>query len=130
MNHTKLKTETHHYDNVANNSLHESRIDKKTHEHHHQHIHQTVHNSHGHHDHHSHMVADFRQGFWFALALTVPVLVLSPMIQQFLGVGDVLRFSNDIYVLLLFASMIFIYGGYPFLKGMLNELRAKSPGMR
>jgi len=75
------------------------------------------------------MVADFRKRFWISLIATVPVLVLSPMIQHFLGLEGRLRFAGDIYVLLILSSFIFFYGGYPFLKGFVDELKAVRPGM-
>jgi len=84
---------------------------------------------HGHHDHHAHMVADFRKRFWISLVLTIPILLLSPMIQQFLGLGEALRFSGDAFVVFLFSSIVFFYGGYPFLKGIYDELKIGKPGM-
>lgn len=84
---------------------------------------------HGHRDHHAHMVADFRKRFWISLAMTVPVLVLSPMIQAFLNLGETIRFSGDLYVLFVLSSIIFFYGGWPFLKGLFDELGKKQPGM-
>ena len=53
------------------------------------------------HDGHDHeaMIADFRRRFWVSLALTVPILLLSPMIQRFLGVDRALAFPGDVYVL-------------------------------
>ncbi|MBU1740311.1 MAG: heavy metal translocating P-type ATPase, partial [Proteobacteria bacterium] len=83
----------------------------------------------GHHDHHAHMVADFKRRFFVCLALTVPVVLLSPMLRSFFGLEEALRFKGDIYVLFAFASAIYFYGGWPFLKGMLDELRKASPGM-
>ena len=80
-------------------------------------------------DHHDHMVADFRRRFWVSLALTIPVLALSPMIQGFLGLGQALRFGGDLYVLFALSSAIFFYGGYPFLKGLIDELKEAQPGM-
>ncbi len=85
--------------------------------------------SHKHHNHHQHMVADFRKRFWISLLLTIPILLLSPMIQTYLGFGDRLRFSGDLLVSFLLASIIYFYGGWPFLKGLIGELRKKSPGM-
>jgi len=96
---------------------------------HEHHDHQNKHNSGGHHDHHAHMVEDFKKRFWISLALTVPVLLLSPLIQMFLGLGDVIHFPGDKYILFLLSSIVFFYGGYPFLKGMIDELKAKNPGM-
>jgi len=79
--------------------------------------------------HHAHMVADFRRRFWISLIITIPVLALSPMIQRFLGLGESLRFSGDLYVLFALSSAIFFYGGYPFLKGLFDELKVAQPGM-
>ena len=84
---------------------------------------------HGHHDHHAHMVADFRKRFWISSAITVPVLVLSPMIQRFLGLAEAIRFTGDLYILFALSSLIFFYGGYPFLKGIFDELKSAQPGM-
>jgi Cu2+-exporting ATPase len=84
---------------------------------------------HGHAGHHAHMVADFRKRFWISFLLTLPILILSPMIQQFLGLGEAIRFTGDLYVLFGLSSVIFFYGGYPFLKGLLDELKSKQPGM-
>jgi len=81
------------------------------------------------HDHHAHMVADFRRRFWVSLALTVPILLLSPLIQELLGIEDIISFPGDAYVLWGFSSAVFFYGGLPFLKGIWSELKSKSPGM-
>ena len=80
-------------------------------------------------DHHTHMVADFRRRFWVSLVLTIPVLAISPMIHRFLGLGQAFRFSGDLYVIFVFSSAIFFYGGYPFLKGLIGELKDVQPGM-
>ena len=79
------------------------------------------------HDHHAMMIDDFRKRFWISLILTVPVLLLSEMIQHWLGFE--IKFPGDKYVLLILSSFIFFYGGWPFLKGIVEELKAKSPGM-
>ncbi len=79
--------------------------------------------------HHAHMVADFRRRFWISLAVTLPILLLSPMIQRSLGLEETLRFPGDIYLLFGLSSFVFFYGGYPFLKGLFDELRQARPGM-
>ncbi|WP_462331412.1 copper-translocating P-type ATPase [Thiohalocapsa halophila] len=79
--------------------------------------------------HHRAMIADFRRRFWVSLALTVPILLLSPLIQAFLGVTDILAFPGDDYVLLALATAVFLYGGWPFLTGLVSELRDGAPGM-
>lgn len=84
---------------------------------------------HDHSGHHEHMVADFKKRFWISLIITVPVLILSPMIQQFLGLGTTIRFTGDLYLLFVLSSIIFFYGGQPFLKGLFAEFKNKQPGM-
>ncbi len=84
--------------------------------------------AHGGHD-HGDMVADFRRRFWISLALTIPVLATSEMVQHFLGLRNVLAFPGDRYVEFVFASAIYFYGGWPFLTGLIAELRNRLPGM-
>jgi P-type Cu2+ transporter len=82
-----------------------------------------------HHTHHAHMVADFRRRFWVSLVLTAPVLALTPMIQQWLGLREMLHFPGESFVAFGLATVIFFYGGAPFLKGFFDELRKRQPGM-
>jgi Cu2+-exporting ATPase len=89
-------------------------------------------NHEGHEDHQSHhaeMVKDFRRRFWISTAATVPVVVLSPMIQGLLGLGETLSFPGDAWVQWAISTVIFLYGGWPFLKGLWDELSEKNPGM-
>ncbi|OGI01516.1 MAG: copper-translocating P-type ATPase [Candidatus Margulisbacteria bacterium GWF2_38_17] len=81
------------------------------------------------HSHHAMMIADFKRRFWISLVITIPILILSPVIQQFLGVGASLRFTGDMYLLFIFSSIVYFYGGYPFLKGLIDEIKIKQPGM-
>ncbi len=87
------------------------------------------HHNHGGHGGHMHMVEDFKKRFWISLLLTLPVLLLSPMIQEFLHLKQALSFKGDIYVLFGLSTLIFFYGGWPFLKGLYTELLHHSPGM-
>jgi Cu2+-exporting ATPase len=75
------------------------------------------------------MAADFERRFWVSLVLTLPILALSPALQSWLGLGDRLRFSGDIYILFMLATAVFVYGGYPFFKGFINEIKSRTPGM-
>jgi Cu2+-exporting ATPase len=77
--------------------------------------------------HHKMMIEDYKKRFIFSLIFTIPVLVLSPLIQSFFGVT--LVFFGSMYVLLTLASLIFFYGGWPFLKGIFIEVKNKSLGM-
>ena len=87
------------------------------------------HKGHDHHAHHAQMVADFRRRFWVSLGLTVPILLLSPLIQRSLGLPKALAFPGAPYLQLALASAVYFYGGWPFLKGLWEELRKKQPGM-
>jgi Cu2+-exporting ATPase len=82
-----------------------------------------------HQHHHQAMIADFRRRFWLSLALTVPILLLSPLIQGFVGLTGTLAFPGDDYVLLALSTAVFLYGGWPFLTGLVSELRDGAPGM-
>ncbi|WP_100012893.1 heavy metal translocating P-type ATPase [Lentibacillus sediminis] len=84
------------------------------------------HGSHGHHD-HGDMVKDFKKRFYISLILTIPILALSPMIQMFLGVDW--RFTGDMYILFALSTVVFFYGGWPFITGAISELKDKNPGM-
>ncbi|QGQ24773.1 cadmium-translocating P-type ATPase [Gimesia benthica] len=84
---------------------------------------------HNHQDHHAQMAADFRNRFWISLALTLPILLLSPLLQKLVGLRESIHFPGDLYVLFGFASAVFWYGGWPFLKGMYKELKSLQPGM-
>ena len=75
------------------------------------------------------MVEDFRRRFFVSLAATLPILALSPMIQQWLGVGGALGFAGDTVVLLGLSTFVYSYGGWPFLAGLVDELRGRTPGM-
>jgi Cu2+-exporting ATPase len=87
------------------------------------------HIGHNHSEHHGHMIEDFKKRFWISLVITIPILLLSPLVLQFLGLKDAFRFSGDIYVLFVLSTFTFFYGGWPFLKGLFDELKKKQPGM-
>jgi len=77
-----------------------------------------------HEGHHTH---DFLKRFWVSLIITIPILALSHMIQEWFGFD--LNFTGDKYVLFALGTLIYLYGGMPFLKGMVGEIRAKAIGM-
>lgn len=80
------------------------------------------------HDKHAgHHTGDFLKRFWICLALTVPILLLSHMIQVWLGFK--LRFAGDSYGLLAMSTIVYFYGGWPFLRGMVREIRDQAIGM-
>ena len=79
------------------------------------------------HNHHSMMIADFKKRFYVVLILTIPIILLSSMIQQFMGVDW--QFIGSQYILFALSSVVYFYGGWPFLKGWVNEVKDKNPGM-
>ena len=100
------------------------------HEHHESHEnndHGGDHDGHSHHEHHKQMVQDFKWRFWWVLGLTIPIMALSPMIQDFLGVDW--RFTSDKWILAALSSVVYFFGGWPFLTGLVDELKKKQPGM-
>jgi Cu2+-exporting ATPase len=115
MNHETQDAHNHHHEEIH----HHHHEDSQKH---------TEHQNHdNHHDHHAMMVKDFKRRFLISLVLLVPILALSPMIQEFFDLN--LRFSGDLYILLTLSTLLFIYGGLPFFKGTFEEMKQKAPAM-
>ncbi len=83
--------------------------------------------SHNHEGHHEQMAEDFRQRFFVSVFISLPVLILSSTIQSWFGFR--IDFSGRSYVILGLALILFFYGGWPFLTGLVEELKKKQPGM-
>jgi Cu2+-exporting ATPase len=83
--------------------------------------------SQGGHAHHAGMIDDFKRRFYVVLVLTIPIMALSPMIQHWLNFDW--TFAGSGYVLLALSSIVYFYGGSPFLKGLLSEVQSRSLGM-
>jgi P-type Cu2+ transporter len=82
----------------------------------------------GHDEHAGHSVAMFRDRFWLSVLLTIPVLVWSEMVQEWLGyTAPTLPLSGRIPAIL--GTIVFVYGGLPFLRGGIRELLDRQPGM-
>lgn len=79
------------------------------------------------HDHHKMMIADFRKRFWVTLVLTIPILFFSPMIQEFFGYEFLL--PGNPYILFALSTIVYFFGGWPFLKGFWSEVKKGAPGM-
>jgi P-type Cu2+ transporter len=77
---------------------------------------------------HGDHAAQFRDRFWLSLALTVPVVVYSEMVQAWLGFTPP-QFPGSQWVAPVLGTVVFLYGGRPFLEGGLAELRSRQPGM-
>ena len=80
-----------------------------------------------HHDHHKMMIDDFKRRFYVTLVITIPVMLLSPMIQQWFHFE--IQFKGATYLLFALSTIIFFYGGMPFLKGLITEIKQRALGM-
>lgn len=78
---------------------------------------------------HSGMIADLKRRFIICLIVTIPILFLSPFIQETFRIAGYVKFPGDTYVLFILASFVYFYGGYPFFKGFFNQIKARTPGM-
>ena len=88
-----------------------------------------AHTGHAGHDKHAgHSVTMFRDKFWVSLALMIPVVIYSSMIQHWLGFTPP-AFPGSAYVPLVLGTVIFFYGGLVFIRGAVAEVRAREPGM-
>ncbi|MCK1998341.1 copper-translocating P-type ATPase [Psychrobacillus psychrodurans] len=81
----------------------------------------------GHSTHHGHMVGDFKKRFWVSLILAIPISYLSMMIQMLFGYE--VNFTGDTLLLFLLSTIVFLFGGKPFLLGAWSELKDRAPGM-
>ncbi|WP_210143499.1 heavy metal translocating P-type ATPase [Staphylococcus sp. GDY8P94P] len=110
---------------MTNSNHHESR-DYHDHgmreEHHTQH-----HEGHDMHDHHGHHHGNFKRKFFISLLFAIPIVILSPM----MGIKLPFQFSfnGSDWIVLVLATVLFFYGGKPFLTGAKDELLSKKPGM-
>lgn len=101
---------------------------------HNEHMHQTEHAPDNHQGHSGHGVDHsgheqmFRNRFWVSLVLTIPVLLFSPMIQEWFGFA-MPEFTGSSLIGPAFAIAIFAYGGVPFLQMAVPEVQNRKPGM-
>jgi P-type Cu2+ transporter len=117
--HEKHDEKYHQHKNHEGHGDHEEGQDHESHGDDHQ--------GHDHKDHHKHMAEDFRQRFFISIFISIPVLLFSSTIQRWFGFE--LDFTGRSYVVFALASILFFYGGWPFLTGLVGELRKKQPGM-
>ncbi len=83
--------------------------------------------NHDHNAHHRMMIRDFRKRFFISLVISIPIIILSPMIQGILKFS--FSFTGSSYVLFALSTGIYFYGGWPFLSGFTGELKKRQPGM-
>lgn len=97
----------------------------------HMHHAQMSHAGHGGHAGHDHaaMVSDFKKRFFISLLVSIPVILLSPMLQDIFGLSEKLHFTGHLQLLFALSTLVYFYGGWPFLKGLWQEISGKNPGM-
>ena len=93
-----------------------------------EHMEHDAHQEHGAHVDHSGHEQMFRQKFWVSLLLSIPVLIFSPSIQSWLGYS-LPDFPGSSWITPIFAVIVFIYGGIPFLQMAVPEIKNRQPGM-
>lgn len=107
--------------------MREHDMNQEAHEHHEKH-----HGHHGHHHHesdsgHSHHHGNFKKKFFVSLIFAVPIILMAPM----MGIDLPLQFTfqGSDWIVLILATILYFYGGQPFLSGAKDELKDKKPGM-
>ncbi|HDI7646357.1 TPA: copper-translocating P-type ATPase CopB, partial [Staphylococcus aureus] len=103
---------------MSNNKKHQN------HEHHSHQEHEN-HTSHGNHEHHHH--GNFKSKFFISLIFAIPIIILSPMMGVKLPFQ--ISFTGSDWIVLILATILFFYGGKPFLSGAKDEISTKKPGM-
>ncbi len=99
----------------------------QNHMNHSNHMHHDNHESHNHHSGHAHHHGNFKVKFFVSLIFAIPIILLSPM----MGVNLPFQFTfpGSEWVVLILSTILFFYGGKPFLSGGKNEIAEKKPGM-
>ncbi|WP_210619419.1 heavy metal translocating P-type ATPase [Mammaliicoccus lentus] len=95
--------------------------------------HENEHHSHqGHEDHdshsdHAHHHGNFKSKFFISLIFAIPIIILSPMMGVKLPFQ--VSFTGSDWIVLILATILFFYGGKPFITGAKDEILSKKPGM-
>ncbi|WP_438829999.1 heavy metal translocating P-type ATPase [Staphylococcus cohnii] len=118
-NHTSHGNHEHH-----SHQEHENHTSHGNHEHHSHQEHEN-HTSHGNHEHHHH--GNFKSKFFISLIFAIPIIILSPMMGVKLPFQ--ISFTGSDWIVLILATILFFYGGKPFLSGAKDEISTKKPGM-
>ena len=112
----------------AHHAGHSPEMHGGQHKQHHGHGPDDDHMVHSHGQHAGHSTAMFKDRFWLTLALSVPVVFFSPMFAHLLGYMPP-EFPGSAWIPPALGTVIFFYGGMPFLEGGLSELKTRKPGM-
>ncbi len=137
MDHSQMDHDEMDHSQMNHDEMDHSRMDHSQMDHEHMdhskmdHSHMGHDMGHGGHDHggmdHSMHMGNFKQKFWLSLILSIPIILMSPM----MGVELPFQFTfpGSEWVILAIGTFLFFYGGQPFLSGAKMELQQKSPAM-
>ncbi|WP_026390405.1 copper-translocating P-type ATPase [Haploplasma axanthum] len=131
-NHDEEKNTKKHEHNHNEHMEHHNHIDNNMHMiHKHDEVNNGKHNHHNHMNHgghdHNKMIKEYKNLFFLSLILTLPIVLLSPMVQELLKFT--LRFKYDQIVVFVLATVLVLIGGKPFFVGAKDELKKKGPAM-
>lgn len=112
----------------GDHASHKAHADHAAHRDHASHKAHAAHQGHASHAGHGDHVAQFRRLFWWNLLLAVPVIAFSPMFAMVLG-AEPAEFPGSTLVSPILGTVIYVWGGRPFLTGAVDELRSRRPGM-
>lgn len=128
-------TKAHHehemhldHDMHMEHDIGQNHMEHESHEDHSMHTKDMEHTGHGAHVNHSGHEEMFRKRFWVSLILTIPVLLYSQSVQRWLGFS-MPDFFGSTWIVPLFSTIIFVYGGIPFIRMAIPEFRNRKPGM-
>ncbi len=79
-------------------------------------------------NHHMRMAREYKKKFFIALALTIPIVIFSETVQELLGYSLPKTIITD-YAIFGLSTVVYWYCGLPFLKGLIAELKKRTPGM-
>ncbi len=121
-NHSEHGKHSEHVEMAEHKNMeHEEHKEHKKHDEH------SVHMDHAGESHHEMMIKDYRKRFAISMLLTIPILMLDPTLQEFFGLKFLpIVWKPTIFVL---SSLIYLYGGKPFLLGFIDEISKRKPGM-
>ncbi|MGT2609840.1 heavy metal translocating P-type ATPase [Streptococcus zalophi] len=129
-NHDDIPMIHHKYEQMKHEHMEHGHMEHKHMGHEHMEHEHTKHGymEHGHMGHnHSHHILQFKQKFWVTLVLAIPVIFLSPFMGYQLPFQ--FQFVGSDWIVALLSTIIYFYGGEPFLTGGRDEIKAKTPGM-
>lgn len=132
--HSEHDIHDHHNHNEHENHSHPDYSEHEGNDHHvhmnhegHDHGGHEGHEGHSHHDHHAHMADDMMKRFWVVLVVSIPIAMLSPMLMEIFNYS--FDFTGKSIVEFVLATIVFFYGGKPFIEGAVDELKDKQPSM-